>query len=1132
MQFRLLGPLEVEDHGRTLVLGSAKQRALLAILLLHANEVVSRDRLIDELWGEQPPASAPHSLEVYVSRLRKTLQPDDGERLLLTQAGGYLLRLEPDQLDVTCFERLLEEGRRALAAGKYERASERLAEALALWRGSTLGDLAYEPFARPEIERLEEQRLAALEERIEAELALSRHASLVAELESLSNQHPLRERLHGQLMLALYRCGRQAEALENYMELRRHLRDGLGLDPSPALQRLEQAILRQDPALELAAELPAGEDGQPGVGPTSPTRRLSSIYRWRPALVAVGIAGLLVAAAAGAIVFFTGNSGPSLDGVDGNAVGILDPKTGRIMGEVLLSGTPSQIAEGDGSIWAVNPNRQTVSRIDSTTGHLVDTIPVGQGPSGIAYGGGAVWVANSLDGTVSRIDPGTNQVVDPIPVGNDPVAVAAGFGSVWVTNGGDRSVTRLNARSGRLIRTIPTGDVGGGIAVGGGAVWVSDDDRGHVSRIDPDTNQVTNPIQLGKGATAVAYAAGALWVANRLDRTVTRIDPHQNIVTGAVTIAGTPRSLAYADGGLWVSDESGGRLVRIDPRRVRVTSIKKTGNRPEGVASAAGRLWLSVQPAALQHRGGTLKVISTSRTFDSLDPALGYDGAAWDLLNMLYDGLIAFQRVGNPDGTKLVPDLATSLPVPSDDGRTYVFQLRPDIRYSNGQLVRPRDFRHGLERVFALHPKPSVETGFYGRLRGAARCIREPKRCDLSAGVVTNQRSNTVTFRLVAPDPEFLQKLTFAFAAPTPAGTPKRETIVPTTGPYRITSYKYIERRAGDRTERRLELARNPHFREWSEAATPDGYADRISWTFLPHRAASARKAVRAVERGRADVLFDAVPRKFVREVQTQYAAQVHAHPTWGVTYLLLNSRVPPFNNLRVRQAANYAADRSAAVLAAAQVLGSEPTCQILPPNFPGYRRYCPYTINPSPSGVWKGPDLERARRLIAASGTEGAQVTIWIPDNQASEGPVVRALMRSIGYRVRVEYVSNHLYYYSDKGLGNPRSRIQAGVSSWFADYPGASSFIEFFSCKGDPHVYFCDPRIGALIQRARTLPTTDPYAANQFWARIDRAMVDRAAVVPLITHKTLELVAKRVKNYESSPYPTGVLLDQLWVK
>jgi YVTN family beta-propeller protein len=1130
MQFRLLGPVEVEDDGRPLVLGSAKQRALLAILLLHANEVVSRDRLIDDLWGEQPPASAPHSLEVYVSRLRKTLQPDGAERMLVTRPGGYLLRLEPEQLDLRRFERLFEDGRRALADGKYERASERLAEALALWRGPALGDLAYEAFARPEVERLEEQRLAALEEKIEAELALGRHGALVGELEAVSRKHPLRERLHGQLMLALYRCGRQAEGLETYQALRRHLRDELGLDPSPALQRLEQAILRQDHALELPLSRAAYENGErSAVEPASRKRRPSLLDQWRPAVVAVGVAGLLVAAVAGAIVLLTGGSHHSLSSVDANAIGMIDPKKGRITGEVLLDGTPSHVAVGAGSVWAVSPNRQSVFRIDPKTGRLVQTIRVGHGANGIAYGGRAVWVANSLDGTVSWIDTGTNSVVDEIPVGNLPIAVAAGFGSIWVTTSGDRAVVRLDARSGRRLAPVRTGDVGRGIAVGGGAVWESDYSRARVSRIDPSTNAVMH-IPVGNGPTAVTYAAGALWVANELDGTVTRIDPQQNVVTGTVPIAGTPGDLAFADGGLWVSDKSGGRIVRVDREGTEVVASIETGNRPQGVALAAGRLWLSVQPAALQHRGGTLRVISISRTFDSLDPALGYDGPALDLLNMLYDGLTAFQRVGNPDGTRLVPDLATSLPVPSDDGRTYVFQLRPDIRYSNGQLVRPRDFRYALERVFALHPSPENRLPFYNRLRGAERCIHQPKHCDLSAGVVTNERSNTVTFHLMAPDPEFLQKLTFAFAAPVPAGTPKRETIVPATGPYHITSYKYIERRPGYRTERRLELARNPHFHEWSEAATPDGYPDRISWTFLPHRAASARKAVRAVERGRADVLFDPVPRELVREVQTQYAAQAHAHPTWGVTYLFLNSRVPPFNDPRIRQAANYAANRSAAVPAAAQLLGSEPTCQILPPNFPGYRRYCPYTTNPGPSGVWKRPDLERARRLIAASGTKGAPVTIWIPANQRSEGPIAAALMRSLDYRVRVEYVSNHLYYFSDKGLGNPRSRVQAGVSSWFADYPGASSFIEFFSCKG--YVHFCDPRIEAFIRRARTLPTTDPYAANQLWARIDHAMVDRAAVVPLITHKTLELVSRRVKNYESSPYPTGVLLDQLWVR
>src|SRR6266536_3521954 len=484
MQFRLLGPLEVEQEGRLLVLGSAKQRALLAILSLRANEVVSRDRLIDELWGERPPASALHSLDVYVSRLRKTLQANGGERLLVTRAGGYLLRLEPEQLDLTRFERLLEEGRRALA------------------------DLAYEPFAAAEVERLEEQRLAALEERLEAELALGRHASLIGELEALSGKHPLRERLHGQLMLALYRCGRQAEALEAYRETRQHLLAEVGIDPSPALRRIEQAILRQDPALELPAQPPSSDDGRPPlVEPMAPRRGLPPIEQWRPALLALGVAGLLVAAVAGAIVFFTGSSGPSLSGVDANAVGIVDPKTGGITGEVQLDGTPSQVAAGAGSIWAVSQNRQSVSRIDPKIGQLVQTIGVGHGANGIAYGGGAVWVANSQDGTVWHIDPGTNGVVEKIPVGNVPIAVAAGFGSIWVTISGDRAVVRLDARSGRR-HVIRTGDVGRGIAVGDGAVWVSDYDRGRVSRIDPGSNEVTR-IPVGNGPTALTYAAGA-----------------------------------------------------------------------------------------------------------------------------------------------------------------------------------------------------------------------------------------------------------------------------------------------------------------------------------------------------------------------------------------------------------------------------------------------------------------------------------------------------------------------------------------------------------------------------------------------------------------------------------------------
>jgi DNA-binding SARP family transcriptional activator len=247
MQFRLLGPLEVIEHDRAVELGATKQRSLLALLLLNANQVVSTDRLIAELWGESPPATVAKSVQVYVSRLRKEI----GGRLV-TRSPGYVLRVEPAELDLAVFERLRREARGA----RPETAAATLREALALWRGPALADLAYEPFAQAEIARLEELRLATLEERVDADLAAGQHADLVGELRALIAAQPLRERFRAQLMLALYRSARQAEALEVYQQARRELLDELGLEPGEALKRLERAILEQDPALDLEPAAP------------------------------------------------------------------------------------------------------------------------------------------------------------------------------------------------------------------------------------------------------------------------------------------------------------------------------------------------------------------------------------------------------------------------------------------------------------------------------------------------------------------------------------------------------------------------------------------------------------------------------------------------------------------------------------------------------------------------------------------------------------------------------------------------------------------------------------------------------------------------------------------------------------
>jgi DNA-binding SARP family transcriptional activator len=258
VQFHILGPLEVVEGDVAQPLGGAKQRAVLAILILRRGELVSGERLADELWGERAPPTAAKTLQGYISRLRKVL----GENVLHTRGRGYVLTLRDGQLDVDQFEQLAREGRHALAAGDAASAAERLRSALGLWRGQPLADFVYEPFAQAEIARLEEAQLVCVEDRIEADLALGRHRQLVIELERLVRERPVRERLRGQLMLALYRAGRQADALDCYQVGRRAMVDELGIEPARALQDLEAAVLRHDgtldPPLEASASPRAG----------------------------------------------------------------------------------------------------------------------------------------------------------------------------------------------------------------------------------------------------------------------------------------------------------------------------------------------------------------------------------------------------------------------------------------------------------------------------------------------------------------------------------------------------------------------------------------------------------------------------------------------------------------------------------------------------------------------------------------------------------------------------------------------------------------------------------------------------------------------------------------------------------
>jgi peptide/nickel transport system substrate-binding protein len=1110
MQFLILGPLEVRRGDESLPLGTAKQRALLAVLLLHANEVVSRDRLIDSLWGERPPESANHTVEAYISRLRKVLHVD-GEQVLLTRASGYLLRVDFDELDLQQFERLAEEGRRALAYEAPEPAMALLQEALRLWRGRALADVEYEAFARAEAERLEELRLATVEDEIEAELALGLHADNLRRLRSLVAEHPLRERLRAQLMLALYRSGRQADALQSYREARAYLVEQFGLEPGPMLRDLEQAILAHDASLE-----PKGR-ATPAPAPLPLRRRI-------PARAAVFAAGLMaIAALAIGLIVSTRTSAPPAVGLGGGSrLTALALDSGEPEFAQALPAQPEAVAAGDGSLWLADPRDQALMRADTTTGAVIDRIPLAGEPGSVVSGAGSIWAESTIDGTISRVDPATDQVTQTVPleVGN---AAALGFGQgrLWVADATSNSLVEVSPRTGKRVLALPLDLRPTSVAVGIRAVWVADYDSGLVARINPKLGVTEAIVHVGQGPAALALSGKALWVANSLDSTVSRIDPKTNSVVATIPVGSGPVALAVSDGSVWVANQYSGDLSRIDPLRDQVTATVRVGGQPSAVAIADHQLWVGGGPSPRSHRGGTLTIVSTSH-FRSIDPAIQTEALQFQFARLAYDGLVAIEAAPGPDGLRLVPDLAIALPAPTEGGTLYTFRLRNGIRYSDGRPLRASDFRRSMERMFEVG---SPGAGAFSSIVGADRC-RKGASCDLSRGVRADEAGGTISFRLRTPDPDFLFKLTEqAFAAPAPPGTPPHEvraSAVPGTGPNRIVR--------ADAQEVRFE--RNPFFREWSHAAQPDGNPDAIVWRFVP----SSKVAIAQVEQGRADWMFGLLPAAAVHRLQVERPAQLHTNPTLAIDAVNMHPK-PPFDDVRVRRALSYALDRRVIVRMYGGPAVATPYCQTLAPGLLGFQRYCPYTLHPGRDGRWTAPNLALARRLVAASGTRGERVVVWgdsdFPYIPHGVPAYVASVLRSLGYRASVHLV--HFGNWNDSL--SERMQVGAGLD-WVPNYPAPSAYLpDFFGCHGfhghgdyDPG-HACDPTLDRQMRQADAVQLVDPRRAATLWGRIDRELVDRAWWATTVVQHPPELVSKRLRNFEGSPIG-DFIADQAWLR
>ena len=530
----------------------------------------------------------------------------------------------------------------------------------------------------------------------------------------------------------------------------------------------------------------------------------------------------------------------------------------------------------------------------------------------------------------------------------------------------------------------------------------------------------------------------------------------------------------------------------------------------------------SAAPAS--HRGGTLKLLAKAAG-GTLDPQVNYTLEYWQLYQATYDGLLGFKKAGGSGAFDVVPDLAVSLPKPTNGGKTWVFKLRKGIKFSNGQPLTVKDVVASFQRIFKV--KSPTSGSFYAGIVGAKACLAKPATCTLKGGVSGNAKANTVTINLDAPDPEFKYKLAVPHASIVPASSPPNDAgtkPIPTTGPYYFASYN---------PNKQLVMKRNPYFKQWSKDAMPDGYPDQITQSY----GLTVEAQITAIENGQADWTLESPPADRLNEMGTKYASQTHVETLTAFWYAPMNTRLAPFNNLKARQAVNYAIDRNALVKIFGGPKLATPSCQVLPPGFPGHVDYCPYTKNPGKK--WSAPDLAKAKRLVKESGTAGQRVAVVSADDEVNKATAVylQSVLNSIGYKATVKPISGNIFFTYAQ---NTKNKVQINVQQWYQDYPAASDFLHvLFGCESfhpgsDSSINiagFCDKKINAEMHHALSTALKNEKAANVEWAKIDKQVTDAAPMATLFTPKHIDFLSKRVGNFVFSKQFYW-LVDQSWVQ
>jgi YVTN family beta-propeller protein len=690
-------------------------------------------------------------------------------------------------------------------------------------------------------------------------------------------------------------------------------------------------------------------------------------------LIAAGGAVLLATIALVAVMF---SQGAGRVQVAPNSVAAIDPGTDTVAGAVPVGTRPGAIAFGSGSLWIANQDDGTVSRVDPQTLQTLQTIPVGQSPTGIAVSADQVWVAaadltpSATAVSLTRIDPQFNTLEPAVRLGNvitgGPEAVAAQGDQVWAapSNG---LLTRLDGTSGRIVQQLDPNATPAAIAIGGdGAAWITDNGADTVTRVDP-TGLLT-PIPVGNGPSGIAVGDGGVWVADSPDNAVVRIDPDTRAVTTTIPVGSSPAGIAVGAGSVWVADSGDGTVDRIDPQTDKVIATIPVGASPQALTVANGRVWVTVAaqsiPATGATGGATLRIDWPTGP-ESMDPALAADPQGFQLLQATCAKLFNLPDKPGPAGTRPTPEVAESLPAISADGRTYTFKIRPGFRFSppSNEPVTAQTFKDSMERAFNPTMKSYTESDFSDIVGMSAY---QTGRAQHISGIVA--RGDTLVIRLIAPNPDLVARLTEPATCAVPSDTPLDPNgvrMLPSAGPYYLQSFT---------PGQAVVLVRNPNY----HGSRPHNF-ERIQVA----SGMSTGQAVAAVKAGTADETslndsggssaglsgsIAAEASRLAAEYGHTTAAVAHVGPQFivnpliGLDYFVLNTHRPLFSDVRMRQAVNYAINRSALAALGGGVgpTPEHPADHYLPPGMPGYRDMHVYPST---------PNLVKARALAKGNG-------------------------------------------------------------------------------------------------------------------------------------------------------------------